>query len=443
MRVHHLLIIVSLGAIPAWPQVVPSAVGPAINRDEDVPMAMPPQVSWQSYQAATGEVAKSNYMNGELDFDSAYNTNALVGETLSPVNELTYSLWPKIELDRTTPRQSGSLVYSSGFTFYQDTSALDSVNQHAATDFQYRLSPYSSISLEDSFQQNSNVYNQPDVISGVVAPGSPGSLTAVVISPFVDQLTNTLNGDYGHQFSSDGMIGAGGTFTLLHYPNASQASGLYNSETGGELGFYNRRLSRDQYIGAVYQYSRTVTQSVTATTQLHTPSFFYFINLHRVLSLSVAAGPQHYALGLSAPPPVSSWSPYVFANVGWSNGHSNLGASYSRSVTAGEGLLGAYKTQSASASAGWQMTRAWTLGAIGSYAISKNLSPLLSVSNPGGHGAAGTASLQHLFGEHVSAELGYTRLHQSYRSIGVILNAPDNNRVFVSVSYHFTRPLGR
>jgi hypothetical protein len=40
-------------------------------------------------------------------------------------------------------------------------------------------------------------------------------------------------------------------------------------------------------------------------------------------------------------------------------------------------------------------------------------------------------------------EVGYQRLHQSYGGIAAITSDPDADREFASISYQFTRPLGR
>jgi hypothetical protein len=39
--------------------------------------------------------------------------------------------------------------------------------------------------------------------------------------------------------------------------------------------------------------------------------------------------------------------------------------------------------------------------------------------------------------------VGYTRLHQAYSNVAVLSTAPDTNREYVSISYQFSRPLGR
>jgi len=68
-------------------------------------------------------------------------------------------------------------------------------------------------------------------------------------------------------------------------------------------------------------------------------------------------------------------------------------------------------------------------------------SVLLGTTN--GHTISGTASLQRLVGQHVSVQLGYTRLRQDYSGVPVLAATPNTNREFVSISYHFSRPLGR
>ena len=89
------------------------------------------------------------------------------------------------------------------------------------------------------------------------------------------------------------------------------------------------------------------------------------------------------------------------------------------------------------------MKRAWSVGSVASYAIYKNVTPLLTFGNPGGHSISGSVSVQHSIGEHFNAEAGYTRLHQSFGDIAVISGEPDTNREFISISYQFNRALGR
>lgn len=246
------------------------------------------------------------------------------------------------------------------------------------------------------------------------------------------------------------MIGASGVATENNYPTLSDASGFYNSNSFGGSAFYSERLSSTRYVGLTYQYLRSQSNPVNAQTtvisspevQTHTLLAFYTIYLKPTLSLSLSAGPQHTDATQSASPPLNSWTPSVTASIGWQRSHTNLVASYSRIVTGGLGLPGAYNSSSANASVRWQMARTWAVGATGSYFNNNNVSPSSSSTNPGGNAVSGTVSVQHSISDHLDMELGYAHLHQSYSDIAVISAAPDSNRAYISISYRLTRPLG-
>jgi hypothetical protein len=412
-------------------------------------MLTPPPVSGQSYAVVGTSEERSNYLRYGLTFSTAYSDNVLGGITAIPVSDFSYSVWPTIAFDQTTPRLHSVFTYSPGFTFYQKTSERNEADQNVALNVQYRLSPHVTVSLQDSFQKSSNVFNQPNLASAAPIPGSAQAPAVAVIAPIADRLTNVGNGGIAYQFGPNSMVGASGTFTYLHYPNPEQVPGLFDSRSEGGSAFYNHRLSRKHYIGVTYQYLRILatplgSQSVSQTEiQTHTVFGFYTVYFKPNLSLSLCGGPQHYDATQRPLPASIAWSPTAAASLGWQGRHTGFAASYSRLVTGGGGLLGAYHSNSAIASASWQLTRSWNVRASASYSIYKTLTPLFFLVNPGGHTVSGTASVQHSVGEHVSVEAGYTRLHQTYDNIALVSTFPDTNREYVSISYHFVRPLGR
>jgi len=427
-------------AMPVWSQVEPSATGPSPSSEEN--MQTPPPVSGEAYPTATGSEARSNYLRAGLAVNTAYDDNVLGGNSTTPVGDITYSIMPTIALDQTISRLHQTLTYSPGFTLYQRTSGLNAMNQNATVGFQYRLSPHARISLHDSFVQTSNVFEQP--YGGV--SGSTQSPTEAVVAPYADQLSNAASGQLSYQFSRNGMIGGSGTSTMLKYPNPAQASGLSsNSNSRGGSAFYNLRLSSTQYIGVTYQYSRMLASLANAPseTQVHTINSFYTLYLKSTLSLSVSGGPQHFDLVQSPLPASGSWTPAVTASMGWQRSHTNFAASYSRTVSGAGGLVGAFQSESANANASWQLARTWTAGSSASYTTQKNVLPAFFSSTQGGHAVSGTVSVQHPISEQFTAGFGYSRIHQSYGGIAVISENPDSDRVFVSISYQFARPLGR
>ena len=54
-----------------------------------------------------------------------------------------------------------------------------------------------------------------------------------------------------------------------------------------------------------------------------------------------------------------------------------------------------------------------------------------------------TASARRQITRNLSVQLGYNWFHQSYEKVAVPPANPDTNRVFVSISYQFSRGLGR
>jgi hypothetical protein len=91
----------------------------------------------------------------------------------------------------------------------------------------------------------------------------------------------------------------------------------------------------------------------------------------------------------------------------------------------------------------WQVLRTWTVGSAASYTIFKNVIPVSSPASQGGHTVSGSFSTQHQIGEHFSAEIGYSRIHQSYGSVAAVAENPDGDHEYISITYQFARPLGR
>jgi hypothetical protein len=404
-------------------------------------MQTPPPVSGQAYPTETGSETRSNYLRAGLNVQIAYDDNVEPGNSSKPVGDEIYTIGSSFALDQITPRAHRTLMYSPGFTLYEPTSALNALNQNAAASYEYRLSPHAKVSVQDTFVQASNVFDQP---AGGVS-GSTQAAAVAVVAPFAEQLSNGTSGESTFQFSRNSMIGAGGTYSLLDYPNPAQAAGLPNSNTYGGSAFYNRRLSSTQYMGVNYQYSKMTSSSASgaSVTEMYTIYSFYTLYLAHTLSFSVSGGPQHFDVTDAPFPASTAWTPAVTASMGWQRNRTNLAASYSRTVNGAGGLLGTFESTAGNASGRWQATRTWTLGAAASYSILKSVTPLSPTASQGGHTLSGTVSAHHPIGQHLSAEIGYSRLHQSYGGIAAISVDPDGDHGYISISYQFSRPLGR
>lgn len=429
-------------ATPLWSQVDANGTAPS-NPTNDTPMLTPPPVSGQAYPSAPTSEARSNYLRYGLTFNTAYSDNAPGSTSTNPLSDVSYSLWPMIALDKTTSTLHSVLTYSPGFTFYQKAGGRNEADQNATIDIHYRMTPHLTLSARDGFQKSSSVFNQPDLGSGGVSGGGQGS-NGSAIAPFADLLNNSGTMGVTYQFAANGMIGASGTFSNLHYPNPAEVPGLFDSSSQAGSVFYSLRATRMHYFGVTYQYQRLVSYLTEGQNETQTHAFLFFYTLYATPSLSFSffGGPQHSNTAQPPLPPALAWNPSAGASLGWQGSLSSMAVSYSHAISGGGGLSGAVRMDSASASIQRQITRSLSGSISGAYVQNDVLSSVFSGGN-NGHTVSGTASLQKQFGEHISLQFGYSRLHQSYSNVQVLAMTPDTNREFVAVSYQFSRPLGR
>ncbi len=252
------LVLVLLVTMPAWSQVEPGATGGAATPDNDAQMVTPPPVSGEAYPNITGSEIQANYLSTSLAVNGGYVENVFPNSTATPVNDATFSIIPTVAISRSTPRQQETLTYSPSFIFYKPTSVLDTVDQGAAVTFQDRLSPAVTFSLQDNFYRTSDVFDQSYLFSAGAITGSSQTPTTTVIHSIPEQLSNTANAVISYQFGRDSMVGGGGSYSLIDYPFPQTRRAFQIPTMIGASAFYNRRLSRRQYTGVTYQYSRRI-----------------------------------------------------------------------------------------------------------------------------------------------------------------------------------------
>jgi len=435
----HLWVFLILGAaaaVPSAAQVAPEANG---GTGDNSQMMTPPPVSGQSYPSEVGAEARSNYLRAGVNFGAAYIDNLYAGST-NPASETTYSVFPTIAYDQVTPRQHRQFMYSPGFTFYQPSSSLNEVDQNLNASLEYRLTEHTKLIAGDTFQRSSTAAGINNPVSGIPQNTVPG-----VVPPFAERLSNTANAQFTWQFSPLGMIGAGGTFGKFDYPNNKETTGLFDSDERGGTAFYNRRLTATQYFGANFAYSQTLAHLQIGDGQTQTQSIYLFYTIYPVhtLSLSLSGGPQHYSASEPGEPTSGSWGPLVIASMGWQGTRTSVAVSYSREVTAGGGLLGAYDSNSTNGSARWLLSRIWSVGASGGYSVNSSVTPLLSFAQTSGRSVIVGATSSYTISQQISARFEYDHVHQNYPGITAISANPNSNREMISINWQITRPLGR
>jgi len=442
MRMRFALLLILLTAIPVWAQTDNSAQDEDDTTTATTEMAAPPPVSGQAYPTLVGAETRTNYLSGGLAVSAAYINNLYTGGS-SALNETTISIDPDLALDQASPRQHRTIHYSPGFTFYQPTSALNEVDQNLEGNYRIRLSPHVLLDANDQLQRTSMTYAATGV--GAVSGSAPTILSGAV--PLLAQrLSNDALAVASWQFARTSMLGGSLQFTQLHFPNPSEVTGLFDSDSRGGSFFYTHQISQKQYGGVAYQYIDMLAyppKTSTSETQTNTIYPFFTQYLTRKFSLSISGGPQHYSTNASSVAPATSeWSPTVMASMGWQGLHTSFAASYSQAVTAGGGLLGAYHSDEGSLSARWQMTKNWTTAMGASYISNKGVSQAVTLSSPGGHMIMGSFQVDHAISSHLVMHGSYERTHENYAGVAAIAKAPDTDRVTVTLAWRFMRPLG-
>lgn len=438
------LAVVLLGAIlPGFGQVEPTATGGTPLTETDQPMNTPPPVGGTPYPSQTASDARSNFLSLGIGSTAAYFDNVEIGISTQPVPDEMYTISPVLTYNMETPRQSRIFTYSSGYTFYQHTSALDYVNQAATGTFQERFTRHVTLNLSDTFAQSSGLLSQSSVLNGGVVSGSVSGQQPLVIVPFANQLTNTANAELSDQFAQNGMLGATFNAATLTFPNPSQAAGLDNGQLYGGTAFVNRRVSQTDYLGAIYQIQRMTTSPTPSATTVQTLWGYFTQYFGRTASLSVVAGPSRASISAPGATPYQTWTPAGTLSMGWQAARANLAFSYMHSTMPTLGFPGLYSNDAGSVSATQRFGKTWTASLSGSYGDFSNQDPQIASGLPGGHTAMGSASVQHAFGTSLSTQLGYTRLHASYGGIAAFTQNPNSDEFFVSLSYQFRKAIGR
>jgi hypothetical protein len=433
-----------LANLPLWSQVEPGASGSDSNADSSAEMSVPPPVAGGVYPNAATPENLANYMSADLTASAGYINNVLPNQTATPVNDGKFSFYPTVSIIRSTVRRQVSASYSPSFVFYEPTTALDSINNGATMTFQDRFSPHITFSVQDFFYRTSDVFDQSLLFSGGGVTGSTQTTAPVVIAPFEQQLNNLAHASLGYQFGRDGMVGGGASDSTYYFSAPSATTGLGNSHADGAWVFYNRRISQKQYFGVSYQWTRTAAQTSlqTSYTTVNSVLPFYSFYITKTTSVSVSGGIEQVNVTSPHLPASNSWSPEVDVSVGYQGKRGYLASSYSYSTTAGAGLLGAYSTNNAALSGGWNFSRTWTSEVSVYYANATNETPNLFTLVVGTT-VAGQASITHTFRESLILRMGYQRLHETYSAIPIISANPDSNQVYGKITYSFRKPMGK
>jgi len=395
--------------------------------------------------AFLSEMGRSNYLRGGVNVGATYDDNPLLLSS-GQVGNASVSIFPNIKIDETSSRMRWTLGYAGGLTVNQRFTNQDQGSHNLNFDSQYRLSPHVNLRVAENFSMTTGFFDAGNGAEIVAGSGGPN---ASLITPLASQRSSGTTVETNYHFALNDLIGASGSFYDSHFSNVAAGAQLANTQTASGSAFWLHQLFHGDWGGASYRFDRITFNPGSGESQIH--SFFAVntLNISTRFTLTGFIGPQYsdnqgLAPVTAQPTQSSEWSVAGGAEGGWKNQHTSLSAGYSRIISDGGGVLGAVRLQTVHGSFRRQLTPGWAAALTASYGTNHSLTVPFATSASSINLTSAGVSLERNVGKSIGFRMGYS--HDFQEQFG--LPAPtatqnaDRNRVFVTLSYQWAKPLG-
>ncbi len=394
--------------------------------------------------ALLSEMERSNYLRGGVNVGAAYDDNPLLLSS-GQVGNASVSIFPNIKIDETSSRMRWTLGYAGGLTINQRLTDPNQDSQSLNFDSQCRLSPHVNLRVAENFSMTTGFFDADNGTEIVAGSGGPN---ASLIVPLSTQRSSVTTVETNYHFALNDLIGASGSFSDLHFTNVPAGTQLTDSETESGSAFWLHRIVGSDWGGVSYRFDRLTFNSVGGESRVHSFLAVNTLNLSKRVMLTGFIGPQYsdnqgLVPGALQSTQSSEWSVAGGAEGGWKNQHTSLSAGYSRTISDGGGLLGAVRLQTVHGNFRRELVAGWAVALTASHGTNDELiGPLGSASSINLTSAG--VSLERNVGKSVGLRMGYT--HDFQEQFGLPAPTPmqtaNRNRVFVTLSYQWAKPLG-
>jgi hypothetical protein len=423
-----------------------------------VPVPLPLNLDASSLKFSS-EVEHRNYLRGGVSVGAAYDDNVLA-QPVNPVGSATYSVLPYLSLDQARSRMFWALQYSGGFIVNQRFSAYNQGSHDVGIDLRYRVSPHVNFHVRDHYTLSTSFFDQ--LQTGPGTPSSPGAgpiqqPNQSIVTPLAKTARDLGTAEMTWQFSAGDMVGGSTTFYDSRYKDVPQnVTSLVNTQSEEGDAFYTHRLTPRNWTGIAYTFQRLTFNPATETADTHSILLFHTFYLQPRMALSLFAGPEYSTLdsqtistkvtlplvSVTADPTTTHhW--YGAGGVGftWQGRRNSAQLTAVRKVSDGGGILSAVTYTGGNAGLRRQLTpsTAVELGVI----YSQNRALGTAAGNENLTAASGSLTLEQRLGRSFAATLGYARDYLKASSGAVLPGQVNHNRGWITLSYHFDRPLGR
>jgi len=312
------------------------------------------------------------------------------------------------------------------------------------------LSPHVTARIHESFQKTNSLFS--DVLGSPSAvPGPLQQPNTSGMTPLANRTGNTSGLDLTYQFGAGSLVGANGNFYFENYdaPSTSTtANYLIDTRSWGGNAFYAHRFFSRHWAGFTYNFQRLLFDPGYRS-DVNRTLLFYSVSAGSHVVFSLWAGPEEISsvIPASVLPLLGSgtsqqhWSVAGGADLSWQGKRTSTRVGYTRQTSDGGGLAQAVRLQQVSGEVRERFTAKWT-GSV-SLGYAKN-NPLNMVNGTAPyHSWVGSVGCDYSLTSNLALNLSYGRDHLSYAYLGVPAVTSNRNRAWASVSYSFSRPLGR
>jgi hypothetical protein len=390
--------------------------------------------------------ARSNVLRAGLNVGASYDDNALIVPT-DAISNWSYSIFPNISIQQTRSRVRWDLGYAGGLTVNQELSSRNQGSHDLNLNLLYRVSPHVNLILGDHFSLTTGAFSQ---LGSNAEPqtGPPSGPNTSVILPINNQLGNNTSAQLGYQFTANDAVGVSGGYYLTNYRDVpANSPQLFDTRSAQAAGFYTHRITARNWLGASYRFQKISFTGGSGETLIHSVLLFDTFTMPGKMLISVFAGPEYVdvtnsLLGVLNPSVRHKWSTAAGASYNWTGQYTSFFADFVRRVNDGGGLQGAVDLTTIGAGVRHQLGRSWTVAGGGSYGMNDSVVPgsgvPRSVKSSSVYG-----NIERKFGASFIALAGYSHDTQKGQDLSLPDATAHRNRVWVSLSYSFSRPLGR
>ena len=395
--------------------------------------------------AFLSEMEESNYLRGGVNLGGVYDSNPLLASSGAESNT-SESIFPNIRIDETSSRMRWTLGYAGGLTVNQKFTSENEGSHNLNFDSQYRLSPHVNLRVAENFSMTTGLFDAGNGADVVAGSGGPN---ASLITPLATQKSDVTTVETNYHSALNDLIGASGSFFDSHFSNVAAGAQLANTQTASGSAFWLHQLFHGDWGGVSYRFQRITFNPGGGETQVHSFLAVDTVNLSNRFTLTGFIGPQYVdnqglVLGALQSTQSNEWSVAGGVEGGWKNQHTSLSAGYSRTISDGGGLLGAVRLQTVHGSFRRQLTPGWAAALTASYGTNQSLIVPFATSASSINLTSAGILLERNVGKSLGLRMGYS--HDFQEQFG--LPAPtatqnaNRNRVFVTLSYQWAKPLG-